>query len=54
MFFLLCCRLNVSINELYPDKTNKNRGLQFLYNFFSLCDTLFRVGSKMLLTFISQ
>ncbi len=25
-----------------------------MYNFFPLCETLFRVGSKMLLTFISQ
>ncbi len=43
-FFLLCCRLNVSLNELYPDKTNKNKD----YNF---CITFFHVGSKMLLTF---
>ncbi len=25
IFFFLCCRLNVSIIELYPDKTNKNK-----------------------------
>ncbi len=29
MFFLLCCRLNVSLNELYPDKTNKNKDYNF-------------------------
>ncbi len=54
MFFLLCCRLNVSLNELYPDKTNTNRDYNFYITVFSLCDTLFRVGSKMLLTFFCQ
>ncbi len=53
MFFLLCCRLNVSLNELYPDKTNKNKDYNFYITFF-LSDTLFHVGSKMLLTFLSQ
>ncbi len=34
--------LNVSLNELYPDKINKNKGLQFLYNFFFfLCNSFF-------------
>ncbi len=54
IFFLLCCRLNVSINEFYPDKTNKNKDYNFYITFFSLCDILFRVGSKMLLTFFCQ
>ncbi len=34
MFFLLCCRLNVSLNELYPDKTNKNKDYNFYITFF--------------------
>ncbi len=33
-FFLLCCRQNVSINELYPDKTNYNRDYNFCITFF--------------------
>ncbi len=33
-FLLLCCRLNVSINELYPDKTNKNKDNNFYVTFF--------------------
>ncbi len=36
IFFLLCCRLNVSINELYPNKTNKNKDYNFYITFFSL------------------
>ncbi len=49
LFFVLCCRLNVNQNELYHDKTNKNKEYnfcQFLFSlghFFSFC-----VGSKML------
>ncbi len=43
MFFLLCCRLNVSINKLYPDKTNKNRDYNFYVTFFSLSETLYSV-----------
>ncbi len=53
-FFFFCIMLNVILNELYPDKTNKNKDYNFCITFFSLCDTLFRVGSKMLLTFFCQ
>ncbi len=34
MFFLLCCRLNFSLNKLYPDKTNKNKDYNFFITFF--------------------
>ncbi len=53
-FFLLCCRLNVSLNELYPDKMNTNKDYNFWITFFSLSVTLFSVGSNMLLTFFCQ
>ncbi len=44
MFFLLCCRLNVNLNELYPDKTNKNKDYNFYITFFfSLSVTLYSV-----------
>ncbi len=43
IFFLLCCWLNVSLNELYPDKTNKNKDYNFCITFFSLSVTLYSV-----------
>ncbi len=36
IFSLLCCKLNVSLNELYPGKTNKNKDYNFCITFFSL------------------
>ncbi len=38
----MCCRLNVSLNELYPDKTNKNKDYIFV-SFFFLSVTLYSV-----------
>ncbi len=38
----MCCRLNVSLNKLYPDKTNTYKDYNF-YNFFSLSVTLYSV-----------
>ncbi len=39
-FFLLCCRLNFCLNELYPDKLIQTRNTIFVHLYF-LCDTFF-------------
>ncbi len=39
--FLLCCRLNVSLNELYHNKTNKNKDYNFVGYNICLCNTFF-------------
>ncbi len=33
-FFFFCIMLNVILNELYPDKMNKNKDYNFCITFF--------------------